>query len=130
MVAWLGIFEEESIKPKKGNSADILLDVLLRKWAMKPGDKDLVIMRHEIEYLHKNKKKTTLTSTMTLKGENSKYSAMAKTVGLPMGILARMVLGKRLKPPAGVHIPNMASVYRPVLAELAENGIVFKEEID
>lgn len=130
MVAWLGIFEDEPIKPRKSNSADILLDVLLRKWAMKPEDKDLVIMRHELEYLHKSNKKTTLVSTMSLKGENAKYSAMAKTVGLPMAILTRLVLTKKIKPPVGVCIPNMPSVYRPVLAELSEHGITFKEEID
>lgn len=130
MVAWLGIFEDEPIKPKKSNSADILLDVLLRKWTMKPDDKDLVIMRHELEYVHKSNKKTTLVSTMTLKGQNAKYSAMAKTVGLPMAILARLVLTNKIKPPVGVCIPNMPSVYRPVLAELSEHGISFKEEID
>lgn len=130
MVAWLGIFEDEPIKPKKGSSAEILLDVLLGKWTMKPDDKDLVIMRHELEYVHKSNKKTTLVSTMTIIGENAKYSAMAKTVGLPMAILTRLVLSKRIKPPLGVCIPNMPSVYRPVLAELGEHGISFKEEID
>jgi len=130
MVAWLGVFDDEPIKPKKNNSADILLDVLLRKWTMKPEDKDLVIMRHELEYIHKSNKKTTLVSTMTLKGENARHSAMAKTVGLPMAILTRLVLTGKVKPPAGVCIPNMPSVYRPVLAELSEHGITFKEEID
>ncbi len=130
MVEWLGIFDDEPIKPKKNNSADILLDVLLRKWVLKPDDKDLVVMRHELEYIHKSNKKTTLVSTMALKGVNAKYSAMAKTVGLPMAILTRLVLNKKIKPPLGVCIPNMPSVYRPVLAELSEHGIVFKEEID
>ncbi|MCB9046250.1 MAG: saccharopine dehydrogenase NADP-binding domain-containing protein [Chitinophagales bacterium] len=130
MVAWLGIFEDKPIEQPATSSADILLNVLLQKWAMKPNDKDLVIMRHEVEYLHKGNKKTTLVSTMTAKGDNSKYSAMAKTVGLPMAILARLVLGNKIKPPVGVHIPNMPTVYKPVLAELAEHGIVFKEEID
>jgi len=130
MAAWLGIFEDKPIQPAKTNSADILLDVLLNRWAMKPNDKDLVIMRHEVEYLHKNNSKTTLTSTMTVKGDNSKYSAMAKTVGLPMAILAKLVLSKKIKPPVGVLIPSMPLVYKPVLAELRDHGIVFKEEID
>lgn len=129
MVQWLGIFEDQTITPAKTNSADILLDVLLDKWTMKPDDKDLVVMRHEVEYMHKGNKKTTLISTMTLKGENSKYSAMAKTVGLPMAILAKLVLTNKIKPPVGVQIPNMSAVYRPVLAELSENGITFKDEI-
>lgn len=128
--AWLGIFEETPLRQKRNNSADILLDILVEKWELKPQDKDMVIMRHEVEYIHKNNKKTTLLSTMTLKGTDSKHSAMAKTVGLPMAILARMVLTKKLKPPTGILIPNMPAIYRPVLAELAEHGIIFKEEID
>lgn len=130
MVTWLGIFEAEAITTDKRSSAEILLDVLLRKWAMKPDDKDLVIMRHEVEYIHKSNKKTTLTSTMIVKGDDSKHSAMAKTVGLPMAILTKLVLTQKLKAPTGVHIPNMPAVYRPVLAELEELGVMFREEID
>ena len=130
MVEWLGIFEDKEIKPKKSSSADILLDVLLEKWAMKPEDKDMIVMRHEVEYLHKGNNKTTLTSTMVIKGEDAKRSAMAKTVGLPMAILARHLLTGKIKPQPGVHIPNLPAVYRPVLAELEEYGVEFKEEID
>ena len=66
---------------------------------------------------------------MVIKGENREYSAMAKTVGLPIGILARMVLNKKINYPKGVLLPTMASVYRPVLTELAHHGIVFTEEV-
>jgi hypothetical protein len=87
-------------------------------------------MQHEVEYMHKDEKKIKLTSSMVLKGENREHSAMAKTVGLPMAVLARMVLTKKINPPIGVHIPNMASVYRPVLTELKHHGIIFKEEVE
>lgn len=130
MVEWLGIFEDKEITPKKSSSADILLDVLLEKWAMKPEDKDMIVMRHEVEYLHKGNNKTTLTSTMVIKGEDAKRSAMAKTVGLPMAILARHLLTGKIKPQPGVQIPNSPAIYRPILAELEEHGIEFKEEID
>lgn len=66
---------------------------------------------------------------MVLKGENREHSAMAKTVGLPMAILARMVLTQKIVPPTGVLIPNMPSVYRPVLTELEHYGIEFNEEV-
>lgn len=128
-IAWLGIFEDKPIPGKPKSSADILLDVLLEKWAMRPEDKDLVVMRHEIEYLHKGDKKTSLSSTMVLTGTDSKHSAMAKTVGMPMAILAKLVLTKKIKYPTGVCIPNMPSVYKPVLSELEDHGIIFKEEI-
>jgi saccharopine dehydrogenase-like NADP-dependent oxidoreductase len=89
----------------------------------------MVVMQHEVEYLHRSRK-IKLTSTMVLKGDNREFSAMAKTVGLPMGILARMVMNKKLNTPKGVCIPNMPSVYRPVLHELHRHGIQFAEEIE
>ncbi len=129
MIKWLGLFDEKLITTKGTSSADILLDILLDKWKMGPEDKDLVVMQHEVEYMHKERK-TKLTSTMTLTGESAELSAMAKTVGLPIAILTKLVLDKRITPPTGVLIPNMATVYRPVLTELKHYGISFKDEIE
>jgi saccharopine dehydrogenase-like NADP-dependent oxidoreductase len=129
MLQWLGLFEETPIPAGKRSSADILLDLLQDKWAMAPEDKDMVVMQHEIEYMHKGGK-IKLTSTMVIEGEDREHSAMAKTVGLPMGILARLVLNNKIKVPTGVVLPNMASVYRPVLTELAHYGITFKDEVE
>ena len=129
MLQWLGLFEEISLKPGKFSSADVLLELLLDKWKMASIEKDMVAMQHEIEYMHKDRK-IKLTSSMVIKGENREYSAMAKTVGLPIAILARMVLTKKIKPPTGVILPIMASIYRPVLTELTHHGIVFTEEVE
>ena len=129
MLQWLGLFDETPLKPANRCSGDILLDILLDKWKMASAEKDMVAMQHEIEYIHKGKK-IKLISSMVIKGESRDYSAMAKTVGLPMGVLARMVLNKKIVPPVGVLLPSMPSVYRPVLTELAHHGIVFKEEVE
>lgn len=128
MLDWLGLFDATPIPDQAQNSGAILLDLLLRKWEMKPSDKDMVVMQHEVEYIHRGRK-IMLTSSMVLKGENREYSAMAKTVGLPMGVLARMVMTKKMTPPHGVLIPNMPSVYKPVLAELHHHGIHFIEKV-
>lgn len=129
LLEWLGLFEEYPLMPGTASSGEILLDLLLDKWSMASAEKDMVVMQHEIEYMHKGRK-TKLTSTMVIKGENRERSAMAKTVGLPMGILARLVLNKKVTPPLGVHIPSMPAVYRPVLAELEDHGIEFIDEIE
>ena len=129
LLEWLGLFEEYPLMPGTASSGEILLDLLLDKWSMASAEKDMVVMQHEIEYMHKGRK-TKLTSTMVIKGENRERSAMAKTVGLPMGILARLVLNKKVTPPIGVHIPSMPAVYRPVLAELEDHGIEFIDEIE
>lgn len=129
MIKWLGLFDEKPLPQGRHSSADILLNLLLEKWKMKPEEKDMVIMQHEVEYTHKGAK-NTLISSMILTGENGEHSAMAKTVGLPMGILAKLILTKRINPPKGVHIPNMPSVYRPVLTELKHHGISFNDVIE
>jgi saccharopine dehydrogenase (NADP+, L-glutamate forming) len=89
----------------------------------------MVVMQHEVEYTHKDMK-TKLTSTMVIKGESQENSAMAKTVGLPMAILAKLVLENKIVPPKGVLIPGMPSVYRPILNELRSHGIVFNDVVE
>jgi saccharopine dehydrogenase-like NADP-dependent oxidoreductase len=66
---------------------------------------------------------------MVVKGENSNFSAMAKTVGLPMAILSELIVNKQIKAPKGVLIPTMSEVYRPVLNRLVKHGIEFNETI-
>jgi len=129
MLEWLDLFEDKQLPKGKFSSADLLLQLLLQKWEMNPFEKDMVVMQHEVEYTHKDRK-NILTSSMVVIGENKEHSAMAKTVGLPMGILAKLVLTKRIKPPTGVHIPNMPSVFRPLLTELKHHGISFNEVVE
>lgn len=128
MLDWLGLFSDDNLPAGVQNSGAALLELLLARWAMKPTDKDMVVMQHEVEYIHRERK-IKLVSTMVIKGDDREYSAMAKTVGLPMGVLARMVLNKKITPPVGVHIPNMPAVYKPVLTELHHHGINFTEEV-
>ena len=52
---------------------------------------------------------------------------MAATVGLPVAIVALMILNKKLTTP-GVQRPINKEVYTPILKELEEHGIHFKEE--
>lgn len=129
MIDWLGILDDYKIAEPGKSSAKILLNVLKDKWDMKEDDKDMIVMRHEISYSHRGNSDTNLSCTMVLKGESKKYSAMAKTVGLPMAILAKLILTEKVKPVPGVQIPNIPAIYKPVLAELEQHGIIFREEV-
>ena len=62
-----------------------------------------------------------------MKGENQTYTAMAKTVGLPVAIAALKIVKGEIRTP-GVQLPISKEVYEPILKELAENGIAFKEK--
>ncbi|MBS1614504.1 MAG: saccharopine dehydrogenase NADP-binding domain-containing protein [Bacteroidetes bacterium] len=128
MLEWLGLFSNASIPADSATPGDALFKILEEKWAMKPNDKDLVVMQHEVLYEHKGRT-NKLCSTMQLRGENRELTAMAKTVGLPMGVLAKLILKKRITAPQGVLLPGMPSVYKPVLAELAKLGIAFQDNM-
>ena len=128
MLTWLGLFEEKPVKTGVMSSGDILLEILSDKWAMKPTDKDMVVMQHEVSYDYRGVT-NNLISTMMVKGEDSTHSAMAKTVGLPMAILAELVMTNSIRTPHGVLIPTMPEVYRPILNRLEKHGIDFEEHI-
>jgi saccharopine dehydrogenase-like NADP-dependent oxidoreductase len=110
------------------SAADVLQFVLETKWALQKNDKDMIVMLHEIEY-ELNGQKSILNSELMVKGENNLHTAMAKTVGLPLGIAAKLILEGTIKE-TGLHIPVLASFYEPVLKELKTFGITFKELVN
>ncbi|HEY5393618.1 MAG TPA: saccharopine dehydrogenase C-terminal domain-containing protein, partial [Hanamia sp.] len=123
---FLGWDENVKIPVEIFNSASLLQYLLESKLLMKPEDKDMIIMLHEIEYsVNGNNKKTT--SCLIVKGEDQLHTAMAKTVGLPLGIAAKLILENKINL-TGLHIPVIPEIYQPVLKELEINGIKFKEE--
>ncbi|MEM9929072.1 MAG: saccharopine dehydrogenase C-terminal domain-containing protein, partial [Bacteroidota bacterium] len=82
--------------------------------------------QHEFEYtLHG--KKHRLQSTMVMKGEGKEDTAMARLVGLPMGIFVNLIAEGKIKS-TGVQIPVTREVYEPVLKELEDYGVVFQEK--
>lgn len=130
MIEWLGLFEEKSLDLGLRSSGEVLLNILSDKWAMKPQDKDMVVMQHELEYVHPDRKATCrLTSSMVVVGDDNEHSAMAKTVGLPMAVAAELMVFKLIKPLRGVIIPTDPELYKPVLARLEKKGLFFNETI-
>jgi saccharopine dehydrogenase-like NADP-dependent oxidoreductase len=105
-----------------------LLQYLLENYlVMKLHDKDMIVMLHEIEYTINDENKET-RSCLIVKGEDQIHTAMAKTVGLPLGIAAKLILQNKIQL-SGLHIPVIREIYEPVLKELELNGIKFYEEI-
>lgn len=122
---WLDLFEDIKIGIPRATPAQILQHILERKWTMADTDKDMIVMYHLFGYELEGEKKR-IESHMVIKGEDRVRTAMAKTVGLPVAIAARMILNGRITTP-GVHIPISKEIYTPILEELAEQGIVFTE---
>ena len=123
----LDIFNKtKNVGLKNATPAQILEKILSDKWSLKNDDKDMIVMQHLFGY-ELNGEKHQIESSMVCLGDNQIYTAMAKTVGLPVAIATLKILNKEITSP-GVQIPINKEVYEPILKELEENGIVFKEK--
>jgi saccharopine dehydrogenase-like NADP-dependent oxidoreductase len=112
---------------KNATPAQILEKILGDSWTLQPKDKDMIVMYHKFGY-EINGKKEQIDSKMVCIGENQTYTAMAKTVGLPLAMATLLILNGKIKTP-GVQLPIREEVYLPILKELEEYGVIFKEEV-
>lgn len=122
---FLGLNDETVIDKGRLNAAEILQFIIEKKWVLQPTDKDMVLMLHEIEY-ELFGKLYVIKSSLMVKGKDNIHTAMAATVGLPLGIATKLLLENKIQK-RGLHIPISPEFYKPVLAELANFGIEFKE---
>ncbi len=122
---WLELFSDKLIRIKRGTYADVLENILYKKWKMKKNETDRVIMLHRFKYF-KNKKLKNLMSYFYMDGKNQTETAMAHSVGLPIGIFIKLFLMNKVNL-KGIHLPIKKEIYNPILNELNSLGINFKE---
>jgi len=122
---WLGLFSEESVPDGVPTALDALAHQMLAKMRYAPGERDLLVMQHEFDVEYPGRRER-ITSTMIDYGIPGGASSMSRTVGLPAAIAARLILQGEIDL-AGVQVPVVPAIYRPVLDELAELGIRFRE---
>ena len=123
----LDLFNKNKIVGLKNASpAQILEKILGDSWTLQPKDKDMIVMYHKFGY-EIDGHKEQIDSKMVCLGENQTYTAMAKTVGLPVAMATLLILNGKIKTP-GVQLPIREEVYLPILKELEEYGVVFHEQ--
>ncbi len=123
----LDIFNaEKRVALKKATPAKILQKILMDSWTLKEEDKDMIVMYHKFGY-ELNGEKHQIDANMVVIGDDQTYTAMAKTVGLPVAIATLAILNKKITTP-GVQIPITKEVYNPILEELKDFGITFQEK--
>lgn len=122
----LDLFSKTAISGlKNATPAQMLEKILADKWTLEPDDKDMIVMYHKFGY-EINGEEKQIDSTMVCLGDDQTYTAMAKTVGLPVAIAALKILNGEITT-AGVQLPISKEVYQPILEELEDYGVVFKE---
>ncbi len=126
MVEWTGILENVSIGLEHATPAQALQKLLEEKWKLKTEDKDMIVMQHIFEIKNQDNSVRNLKSELVVKGEDSIYTAMSKTVGLPLAIASKLILNGEIKS-RGVLVPVTKEIYEPVLKELENYNISFSE---
>ena len=132
-IMWDKLLELDLFNPNKivglknGTPAQILERILNDSWTLQPNDKDMIVMYHKFGY-ELDGKQQQIDSKMVCIGDDQTYTAMAKTVGLPVAMATLQILNGNIKTP-GVQLPIRKEVYEPILKELEEFGVIFKETV-
>lgn len=130
-IMWDKLIELDIFNPKKiiglknATPAQCLEKILTDKWTLAPEDKDMIVMYHKFGY-ELNGEEKQIDSKMVVIGDDQTYTAMAKTVGLPVAMAALHILNGNITEP-GVRLPITKEVYEPILAELETYGVQFRE---
>ncbi|MCC6600988.1 MAG: saccharopine dehydrogenase NADP-binding domain-containing protein [Crocinitomicaceae bacterium] len=122
---WLGIFDDKPVNIEEGTPAMALQQLIEEKWKLGENDNDMLVMWHRFNY-YLNGKQHEIQSSLTVLGENRTYTAMSKTVGLPIAIAAGMILEGKITL-KGICLPVHPEIYLPVLSGLEQHGVSFVE---
>jgi saccharopine dehydrogenase-like NADP-dependent oxidoreductase len=123
---WLGIFDNTPIGLKNATPAQVLQNILEKKWKLEPNDKDMIVMWHKFGF-RLNGEDREIQSSMVAVGKDLTYTAMSDTVGLPIAIATKYILNETFYL-RGVHLPLHKDIYIPLLKELEQYGIKFTEK--
>jgi saccharopine dehydrogenase-like NADP-dependent oxidoreductase len=110
---------------KDATPAQILEKILTDSWTLSPDDKDMIVMYHKFGF-ELNGERKQIDATMVCLGEDQIFTSMAKTVGLPVAMATLQILNGNITTP-GVQLPINKEVYLPILKELEDYGVHFKE---
>jgi saccharopine dehydrogenase-like NADP-dependent oxidoreductase len=103
-IMWDKLLELDLFNPNKkiglksATPAQILEKILTDSWSLQPKEKDMIVMYHKFGY-ELNGKKLQIDSKMVCIGDDQTYTAMAKTVGLPVAMATLLILNGKIKTP-------------------------------
>jgi saccharopine dehydrogenase-like NADP-dependent oxidoreductase len=123
---WAGLLSVEALPRSSASPLDLLCGRLQERMAYAPGERDMIVLRHDVVAERAGREPEHVESLLVAYGERGGESAMARTVALPAAIAARLVLEEKTAA-TGVAVPVAREFYEPVLGELAEHGIRFRD---
>ncbi|KAF0287862.1 Alpha-aminoadipic semialdehyde synthase, mitochondrial [Amphibalanus amphitrite] len=117
----LGLLSDAPVH-KSGSLLRALSDHLAERLRFGAGERDLVVLRHEIDIEWPDKRLERRGINLVTYGHPDGFSAMARTVGYPCAIATQMVLNGEIQG-KGMVLPLTPEIFRPLLKRLQHEGI-------
>jgi hypothetical protein len=92
-------------------------------------ERDMIVMHHEFIAEYPSKKEYVTSTLVNYGVVPNGDSAIARTVALPAAIAVKMISEEKINI-TGVHLPVIPEIYNPILNELEEMDIEFKEKVE
>ena len=126
---WLGIFEDKPVGLGQTTPLDAFVELLKEKLQYQEGERDMVILKHEIIGAFPDGSREMHRSLLIDYGKVGEETSVARTVALPAAIGTKLILEGKIQL-KGVHIPVHPDIYEPILKELETVGITFTESVE
>ncbi|KAM4873660.1 alpha-aminoadipic semialdehyde synthase, mitochondrial isoform 1-T1 [Thomomys bottae] len=120
---WLGLLGEDQV-PQAESIVDALSKHLALKLSYGPEEKDMIVMRDSFGIRHPSGHLEHKTVDLVVYGDFSGFSAMAKTVGFPTAMAAKMLLDGEIEA-KGLMGPFTKEIYGPILERIKAEGIMY-----
>ena len=122
---WAGLLSADRLPSDRSSPLDLLAARFAERMGYADGERDMVLLRHEIIACAPDRPSERRISLLVAYGEPGGDSATSRTVSLPAAIAGRLLLDGLSLP--GVQVPTEPELADAILDELAGLGIRFKE---
>ncbi len=128
-IEWLSLLSDDPITINEGTPLDLVAARFMEKLGYEERERDMLILIHKFIASYPDRKEQ-ITSTLIDYGlqDSTGDSSMSRTVSLPAAIATKLILEDKITI-KGVQIPTLKEIYDPVLKELEDLNIVFKENV-
>eukprot|EP00804_Cyclotella_cryptica_P020807 CCRYP_019250-RA/>CCRYP_019250-RA protein AED:0.08 eAED:0.08 QI:2697/1/1/1/0.83/0.84/13/496/225 len=125
-LSWLGLKEHTPVS-EPSSMVQSFCDILQQHLNFEEGERDMVLMHHDIKAMFANGNVETHTCSLQLFGDTN-MTAMCKTVGYTAAIGTKLILEGGIES-KGLLLPTSKEIYVPALKLLENEGIIFNEQV-
>ena len=129
---WLDMLQETPVAIPGASAIDAFCHVLQEHLNYREGERDMVLMQHNIQAIFDDGSTESHVSSLDVRGSDQ-HSAMSQTVGYTAAAAVQLVLSSlhdaSVLPERGLLLPTKPAIYQPILDSVAQHGIRFEEGV-